>query len=77
MHNVTLLFLAAKSEKGLPLNLVASVGREVCFQLTENHFHVLEQNLKFIKWYFYTLSSGVADDKVFCMLETCSTLIVL
>lgn len=70
MHNVTLLFLAAKREKDLPLNLVASVGREVCFQLTENHFRVLEQNLEFIKWYFYTLSSGVADDKVVCMLET-------
>lgn len=37
------------------------------FQLTENDFHVLEQNLEFIKWYFYTLSSGVANDKMFCV----------
>lgn len=67
MCNVTLLFHAAKREKDLLLNLVASVGKEVDFHLTENHFHVLEQNLRFIKWYFYTLSSAVADDKMFCV----------
>lgn len=38
MHNVTLLCLAAKREKDLLLNLVASVGKEVGFWLTENHF---------------------------------------
>lgn len=67
MYSVTLLSLAAKSEKDLLLDLVASVGKEVGFQLTENHFHVLEENLKFIKWYFYTLSLGVASDKEFCV----------
>lgn len=49
MHNVTLLFLAAKREKDLLLNLVASVGKEGGFLLTEDHLHVLEQNLNFIK----------------------------
>lgn len=35
------------------------------FLLAENCFHRVEQNLKFIKWYFYTLSSGIADDETF------------
>lgn len=49
MRNVTLLFLAAKREKDLLPNLVASVAKEGGFLLTKDHLHVLEHNLKFIK----------------------------